>query len=127
MRASITRTLALCAFLTLFLTGCELTLQQVSSATLEHYEKGLALQAKELSQNQVRALSDWFSQHGSGWSLSVVSYVPALLVRAKHTDGETSTINIMTNLVVVNNRGRQYQQLFTPSELAEMRRIVETQ
>ena len=56
-----------------------------------------------------------------------MSYVPTLLIRAKHTDGDTSVINIMSNMVVVNNRSGQYQQQFTPSELAEMRRIVEAQ
>lgn len=127
MRASLTRTIALGAFLALFLTGCKFTLPQVSSATLEQYGMGHPLQAKELTPNQVRALSAWFSQHSSGWSSSVVSYVPTLLIRAKHTDGDTSVINIMSNMVVVYNRSGQYQQQLTPSELAGKRRIVEAQ
>lgn len=127
MRASLTRTIALGAFLALFLAGCKFTLPQVSSATLEQYGTGYPLQEKVLTPNQVRTLSAWFSQHGSGWSSSVVSYVPTLLIRAKHTDGDTSVINIMSNMVVVYNRSGQYQQQFTPSELAEMRRIVEAQ
>lgn len=119
--------MALAAFLALFLAGCKFILPQVSSATLEQYSTGRPLQARELTPNQVRALTDWFSQHGSGWSSSVVSYVPTLLVRATHTDGDTSVINIMSNMVVVYNRSGQYQQQFTPSELAEIRRIVEAQ
>lgn len=127
MRASLTRTIALGAFLALFLTGCKFTLPQVSSASLEQYGTGLSLQVKELTPNQVRALSAWFTQHDSGWSSSVVSYVPNLLIRAKHTDGDASVINIMSDRVVVYNRSGQYQQQFTPGELAEMRRIVEAQ
>jgi len=127
MRASLTRTIALGVFLALFLAGCKFTLPQVSSATLEQYGTGRPLQARELTPNQVRALIDWFSLHGSGWYSSVVSYMPTLLVRAKHTDGDTSVINIMSNMVVVYNRSGQYQQQFTPSELAEIRRIVEAQ
>jgi hypothetical protein len=114
-------------FLALFLAGCKFSLPQVSSATIEQYQTGRPLQAKELTPNQVRALSDWFSQHSSGWSSSVASYVPTLLVHAKHTDGDTSVINIMSNMVVVYNRSGQYQQQFTPSALAEIRRIVEAQ
>jgi len=113
--------------LALFLAGCKFTLPQVSSATLEQYNTGRALEVRELTPNQVRALTDWFSLHGSGWSSSVVSYVPTLLVRAKHTYGDTSVINIMSNMVVVYNRSGQYQQQFTPTELAEIRRIVVAQ
>lgn len=127
MRASLTRTIALAAFLAFFLAGCEFTLPQVSSVTIEQYGTGRPLHTRELSPNQVRALTDWFSLHDTGWSSSVVSYVPTLQIRAKHPDGDTSVINIMSNMVVVYNRSGQYQQQFTPSELAEIRRIVEIQ
>lgn len=127
MRTSLPRAIAVCTFLVVFLAGCKFNLQQVSSATVEPSSSERLLQAKELSPNQVRALSTWFSQHNTGWSSSVASYVPMLLIRAKHTDGDTSVINIMSNMVVVYNRTGQYQQQFTPSELAQMRRILETQ
>jgi hypothetical protein len=50
-----------------------------------------------------------------------------LLVRAKHTDGDTSVINIMSGMVVIYNRSGQYQQQFRQSELAAIQRIVEAQ
>ena len=85
---------------------------------------GRPLQANELSQDQVRALFTWFAQHDSGWSSSVVTYAPTLLVLAKHTDGDTSVINIRSGMVVVYNRGDQFQQQFTQNELAAIHRIV---
>ena len=127
MRASLTRAIVLGAFLALSLAGCKFSLPQVSSATVEQYQTGRPLQAKELSPKQVRALTDWFSQHDSGWSSSVVSYVPTLLIRAKHTDGDTSVINIMSGMVVVYNRSGQYQQQFSQSELSAIHSIVEVQ
>jgi hypothetical protein len=127
MRISLARTIALGVFLALFLAGCKFTLPPVNSATLEQYGTARPFQAIELTPIQVRALTDWFSLHGSGWSSSVVSYAPTLFVRAKHTDGGLSVINIMSNMVVVYNRSGQYQQKFTPSELAEIRHIVGTQ
>lgn len=127
MRTSLGRAFALCAFLALFLAGCKFTLPQVSSAAIEQYSTGQTLHAKELNPNQVHALSNWFSQHSSGWSSSVASYAPSLLVRAKHADGNVSVINIMSNMVVVYNRSGQYQQQFTQNELAVIRRILVVQ
>ncbi len=125
MRASFARTIALSVLLLLSLAGCKLALSQVSSATLEQYGAGRLLQARELTPSQVHALSDWFSRHETGWSSSFVSYVPALVVRARHADGDTSVVDIDSTMLIVYNRSGQYQQHFTPDELAEVLRIVE--
>lgn len=127
MSVSLIRAVVLATFLALLLAGCKFTLSQVSAATVEQYQPGRPLQAKELTPNQVRALSAWFSQHDSGWSSSVVSYVPMLVVRAKHADGDTSVINIMSYTVVVYNRSGQYQQQFSQNELAAIQHILEVQ
>lgn len=127
MRPSLIRSVVLATFLALLLSGCKFALPQVSSAVVEQYQAGRTPQARELTPNQVRALSAWFYQHNSGWSSSVVSYAPKLVVRAKHTDGDTSVINIMSGMVVVYNRSGQYQQQFSQNELTAIQRIMESQ
>lgn len=109
----------------LILAGCKLTLPQVTSATIERYQSGQAMQPTELNNNQIQALSGWFSSHNSGWSSNVASYVPTLIVRAKHSNGDTSVINVLPSMVVVYNRTGQYVQQFSQSDLAAIHSIVE--
>jgi hypothetical protein len=106
------------------LAGCKLTLPQVTSATVERYQSGEPLQQIPLSSNQLSALSGWFSQHDSGWSSSVVSYVPTLIVRAKHNDGDVSVINVLSRMVVIYNRSGQYEKQISQTDLATLRSIL---
>lgn len=122
MRTTIGRALALAAFLALFLGGCKFTMPHVSSARVEQHE-GRVLRARELDYDQVRELSAWFSRHASGWSSSVASYAPTLVVRAKHSD-DTSVVNIMPGRVVVYSRHGQYEQKFSQDELGALREIL---
>lgn len=109
----------------LALAGCQFSLPPVVSATVERYQTGGLQRSTELNDGQMQALSTWFTQHGSGWSSSVASYVPNLLIRARHTNGDTSVINIMSGLVVIYNLSGQYEQRFPQSEMAAIQRVLE--
>ncbi|HEY6093686.1 MAG TPA: hypothetical protein VIU93_01915 [Gallionellaceae bacterium] len=122
MRA-VSRTTVICVLLVL--AGCKLAFPQVTSATVERYQSGGTLQAVPLNSDQIHALSDWFSQHGSGWSSTVATYVPTLIVRAKHANGDISEINVLSGMVVVNNHSGQFQQHFSQTDLAAIRSILE--
>jgi hypothetical protein len=111
----------------LVLTGCKFTLPQVTSATVEPYQSSGALVPSKLNGNQLKKLTEWFSQHDSGWSSSVASYVPILVVRANHSDGDVSVINVLSDSVVVNNRSGQYTRQFSQSDLVIMRSILSVQ
>jgi hypothetical protein len=109
----------------LLLAACNFTLPPISSAVMEHHSSGSPIYKVELNQSQANALSGWFSQHSSGWSSSVVSYVPALVVRVKHSNGDISAVNIFGNYVVVYNSSGQFTQQFAESDLSGLRRILE--
>jgi hypothetical protein len=53
-----------------------------------------------------------------------VSYVPAEMVRVKHSDGDLSVVNVMPKQVVVYNRSGQYVQQFSGGEIASLRRVT---
>lgn len=108
----------------LLLTACNFTIPPISSALVEHHSSGNPISKIELNQSQANALSVWFSQHSSGWSSSVVSYVPALVVRIKHSNGEISVVNILGNSVVVYNNSGQFAQQFSESDLSALRGIL---
>lgn len=119
MKSLFERLIALTALL--LLAACNFTLSPVASAVVEQHSMGNPISKVELSQSQVNALSGWFAQHLSGWSSSVVSYAPTLLVRAKHSTGEVSVVNILGNSVVVYNNSGQFTQTFPEADLASLR------
>lgn len=108
----------------LVLAGCKFTLPEVASATVERYQSGSTLQSRSLNSSQIHALSRWFSKHETGWSSSVVSYVPTIEVRVKHSNGDVSVVNILSGIVVVYNSSGQYEQRFSQTDLAEILSIL---
>ena len=101
----------------LLLAACNFSLPPVSSAVVEQSSSGKQIPKVELTQSQINAFSGWFAQHSSGWSSSVVSYVPTLVVRAKHSNGEASVVNVLGNSVVVYNNAGQFIQQFSEPEI----------
>jgi hypothetical protein len=122
MKVILARTFAICIFIVL--SGCTFTLPPVTTASVERHQNGQPLQAFELKATQIQTLSGWFTQHTSGWSSSVVSYVPALVVRAKHANGEVSVINVLSKSVVIYNSTVQYEQQFKETDLTALRSIL---
>jgi hypothetical protein len=113
--------------LTIFaLVSCQLELPPVASATVERHSFDQTTQSINLSSEQVRVLASWFAEHPSGWSRSVVSYVPTLEVRLTHTSGETSVVNIMGTKVIIYNRSGQFEQQFYVSSLTNLLSVVDS-
>ncbi len=108
----------------LFVSACRLELPSAISATVESYGASTPAPQSELTPDQLKALSRWFARHQTGWTSSPASYVPTLVVRVKHADGETSVINVLSAMVVVNNRDGQQIQNLPSDELIALRRIL---
>lgn len=113
--------------LTLCLAACHFSLSEVASATVDMHGGRRTSETRELTSIQVRALGKWFDERKSGWSSSSASYVPGLIVRAKHRNGQESAINFLPGMVVVNSEGNQIVRKLDQSELAEIKRILEVQ
>ena len=106
------------------LAGCKLVLPQPVSATVEQYKSGSNAQPVELSSIQLVSLSGWFSQRASGWERSVVTYVPRTVIRIKHSNGDTSTLNVLGNSVIANNQEGQYVQQFSPEDIRALYAVL---
>lgn len=111
--------------LVLALAACKMVLAPPVSGIVEsHAVAGTMDQPTELTATQLEAFSAWFSQHSSGWSSSPASYLPTLVVRIKHSNGDSSVVNVLVDSVVVNNREGQYVHQFSTAELSALRRTV---
>ncbi|MBV1774266.1 hypothetical protein KSF73_00915 [Burkholderiaceae bacterium DAT-1] len=108
----------------LILAGCTFNFPQTTSADVENHRSGVMVEKYELKANRVRALSDWFSHHRDGWERSSVSYVPNLIVHAQHADGDTTTINLMSDMVIAYNKAGQFNQRFGVAELSALRELI---
>lgn len=122
MKPLLARLLSVAALV--LLAACNFSLPTVASAVVEHHSSNNPVSKVELNQSQINLLSGWFAKHPSGWSSSVASYVPTLVVRAKHSNGEVSVVNILGNLVVVYNSTGQFTQQFPEQDLATLRSIL---
>ncbi|MCV2351119.1 hypothetical protein [Paucibacter sp. Y2R2-4] len=106
------------------LAGCSFKLDPITNVRVESHRDGMAVQEHDLSEGRVRELSTWFSQHQSGWSRSTASYVPVFVARAKHSDGATTVINVLSNIVVVYNKSGQFSQQIEAQELKALREAL---
>lgn len=106
------------------LGGCQLELAPFATATVSRFVSGQPTKTANLSPEQVSSLASWFAEHPSGWSHSVVGYVPALEVRLKHAGGETSVVNVMPSKVVIYNRSGQLEQNFSVSSIAGLLAVI---
>lgn len=106
------------------LAGCDLDVPAMESASYEIYEKGSSSAPVELPPAQVQQLSAWLSTHRSGWSRTLVTHAPRVLLSARHADGETSGLNIWPSQVVASGRFGQYLRNLTPSEYAAIMTLV---
>jgi hypothetical protein len=108
-------------FLVLSLSACTLEAPNLIGATAEQYASGAPIKTWALTETQAKALSDWFKQHPSGWSPSYASYVPRLLVRLKHANGNESSVNVMSHgLVVVGSADGQFTQSFDSKAVEQL-------
>lgn len=101
MRSRRTYLVALFSTAVSLLAGCDFDLANIASAKAEWHENGESTKPVELDTEAIELLVNWFRQRRSGWSTSIVSYVPAVLIRVEHIDGSRSVVNVLGNLLVV--------------------------
>jgi hypothetical protein len=106
------------------LCGCDLDVPAISSASYVVYAGGSPGRQTGLTAAQVEALSDWLSKHRSGWSRSVVTYVPRTLISIRHGDGETSTLDLWPTALHVYGTFGQYQRSLSEVEAHELHGIL---
>lgn len=120
---SLFRTLTLTVAAALILAGCTLELPAAVSGTAQPHGS-LNPSSISLSSAQLEGVSSWFSQHSSGWSHSVASYVPVYEVTLTLANGKTAYVNIMQTQVVVTYEKSQYVHAFPKSELERLGRLL---
>ena len=89
--------------LALLLSGCQTTVPEIRTAEVQAHSKSPTPATYSLTSQQVAELNVWFVARRGGWSTSPASYVPKLVVRAKHSDGTESVVNILDTSLVINS------------------------
>ncbi len=121
---SLFRTLTFTVAAALISAGCTLKFPAAVSGTAQPHGSLNPLSTSQLSSAQLEGVSSWFSQHSSGWSHSVASYVPVFEVTLTLANGKTAYVNVMQTQVVVNYEKSQYVQSFPKSELESLGRLL---
>lgn len=116
LRASAALT-ALC----LLLVGCYETFPTIRSASVTHWKDGKPQGfAQKLTPEQVTKLFAWLQNHRWDWHPVVATYARSILVSVTHSDGTTSSANLMQKFLIVG----QYQRSLSESESQELHSIV---
>ncbi len=115
---------ALTAFLAILLTGCSLNVPNIDTATVRGSSAVGIAEARALDRQQVRELKDWLARHDTGWSRSMGSYAPMIVIQARSVDGAVSSLYINQNVVAVSTGDRQDVRTLTAAEYAEIRGIL---
>lgn len=112
-------------FLVAALSACTLEMPSSIGANAEQYASGSPIKNWALTETQAKALIDWFKQHPTGWSPSYASYAPRLLVRLKNANGKESSVNVLSQgLVVVALPDGQFTQSFEARTVEQLIAII---
>lgn len=114
------------AFLVATLSACTLEMPGSIGATAEQHTNGAPIKTWTLTETQATTLTNWFKQYPTGWSPSYASYVPRLLVRLRHPNGEESSVNVLSPglVVVASTDGRQFSQSFEAKTVEQLVAII---
>ncbi len=110
--------------LALLLGACSPNVPTAKRGAIDFYRDGQMTSSRVMTEPEARAVSAWFQAHGSGWSRSQVSDAPATLIRLRHSDRETTMINLFGNTVVVTSSGGQFRKTLSPQETADLRALA---
>jgi hypothetical protein len=80
--------------------------------------------SRVLVETEARAVTAWLKSNDSGWSRSLGSEAPALLIRVQHSNRETTLINLAGTTVTVTNSSGQFKKELTPAEAARLRELA---
>lgn len=102
------------------LAACNVEIPALQSATYIEYVKGSPSTPVVLSAAQVQRLSTWLASHRSGWSRSIVSYVPKVLIQMRHVDGTVSSLSVFSRKAIADGSFGSYERELTESEGLEI-------
>ena len=117
--------------LAVLLSACQATVPAIQTAEVQVHNKTQNLENYPLSSEQVSELNAWLQARRNGWSTSVASYAPKLIVRAKHSDGTESVVNVLDASVVVYSTSptltKQVTRSLTTAEQQALQGILQRQ
>lgn len=94
--------------LCLLLAGCYETFTPIASARVTHWQGGAPqTDAQPLSAEQVAQWSAWLQSHRWGWHPITATYRPGVVISLTHSDGTTSTVNLMQKVLVAGMHQRE--------------------
>jgi hypothetical protein len=82
------------------------------------------ISSRTLVEAEARAVTAWFKANDSGWSRSLGSVTPALMIRVQHSNRETTVINLSGTTVTVTNSSGQFQKTLSPAGAAGLRALA---
>jgi len=117
--------LLVAVLLSVVVAGCNLDVPSIASATCTRYVNGSPGKPTLLSPGQIRELSEWFASHRSGWSQSVVTYVPVVELRVAHDNGTTSVVNVRPRKIVIYGSFGQSERELSEAEASTLHRVLQ--
>ncbi len=121
--AKITRLLGV-LLLALLFGACSPNVATAKRGSVETFKDGRMISSRQLVEKEARAVTAWFKTNGSGWSRNMGASPPTLMIRVKHSDFETTVINLSGTTVVVTNSSGQFKKNLTPAEAAHLRELA---
>jgi hypothetical protein len=110
--------------LAVLLGACSPNVPTAKRGSVETYQDGRMVSSRELVEPEARAVTAWFKTNGSGWSWNTGASPPALMIRVKHSNFETTVINLSGTTVIVTNSSGQFKKILTPAEAAQLRELA---
>ena len=114
-------------WIALLVAGCSgsYELPAVDSGMVEIHSSGGVPdqpQTTKLSSAQIKALSDWFSSHRTGWKRTLEDRAPGIMVYLKHGDANVAYVNVQGHDLYSGGRRR----FLTGEEREDIQAILST-
>ncbi len=110
--------------LALLLGACSPNVPTAKRGSVETYQDGRMLSSRELVEKEARAVTAWVKENSSGWSRNAGTNPPALMIRVKHSNFETTVINLSGTTVIVTNSSGQFKKILSPAEATQLRELA---
>ena len=110
--------------LALLFGACSPNVATAKRGSVETFQDGRMISSRPLVEKEAQAVTAWFKTNGSGWSRTMASPAPTLMIRVKHSNFEITVINVSGTTVVVTPASGQFRKDLTPAEAAQLRELA---
>jgi hypothetical protein len=107
-------------FMVTLLTGCRLDLPAFDAGTLAEFQADGRVVKSELSDFQIKTLSEWLHTHQDGWEFRVEDTAPRLMITLKRGGAIVAVANIGEREIKIKDLVR----VITPDERARLGTIL---